>query len=161
MRLPIKEGSSMYKVLQTNNSILGGLRWHQAKAMAFAPPANNAGLPIPEISANPPSLSDITNIKDYVERLIQSSVFPCWCSSAERDLLNWSGSNFRKSLWKSCHRRRHWRRWAVPSWKCLKNQSWRRCCTSLAWCFRQHSRSDAAESRADWTESKVYKFSYR
>ena len=62
----------MYKVLQTNNSILGGLRWHQAKAMAFAPPANNAGLPIPEISANPPSLSDITNIKDYVERLIQS-----------------------------------------------------------------------------------------
>jgi len=40
--------------------------------MAFAPPANNAGLPVPVIPANPPTLSDITNIKDYVERLIQS-----------------------------------------------------------------------------------------
>jgi hypothetical protein len=39
--------------------------------MAFAPPANNAGLPVPAIPANPPTLSDITNTKDYVERLIQ------------------------------------------------------------------------------------------
>ena len=40
--------------------------------MAFAPPANNAGVPIPAIPANPPTLSDITNSKDYVVRLIQS-----------------------------------------------------------------------------------------
>jgi hypothetical protein len=40
--------------------------------MALAPPANNAGVPIPAIAANPPSLSDITNIKNYVERLTQS-----------------------------------------------------------------------------------------
>jgi hypothetical protein len=40
--------------------------------MAFEPPANNAGVPIPAIPDNPPSLSDITNTKDYVERLIQS-----------------------------------------------------------------------------------------
>jgi hypothetical protein len=40
--------------------------------MAFAPPANNAGLPIPAMPVNPPTLSDIMNTKDYVERLIQS-----------------------------------------------------------------------------------------
>jgi hypothetical protein len=40
--------------------------------MAFAPPTNNAGLPIPAMPANPPTLSNITNTKDYVERLIQS-----------------------------------------------------------------------------------------
>lgn len=40
--------------------------------MAFAPPANIAGVAIPAIPANPPSLSDITNTKDYVQRLIQS-----------------------------------------------------------------------------------------
>lgn len=38
----------------------------------FAPPAKNAGLPIPAMPANPPTLSDIRNTKDYVERLIQS-----------------------------------------------------------------------------------------
>jgi hypothetical protein len=40
--------------------------------MALAPPANNAGVPVPAIPANPPSLSDITNNKFYVERLIQA-----------------------------------------------------------------------------------------
>jgi len=55
--------------------------------MAFAPPANNAGLPVPVIPANPPTLSDITNIKDYVERLIQSKgEYPL---SAERHQLIW------------------------------------------------------------------------
>jgi hypothetical protein len=40
--------------------------------MALAPPANNAGLPTPAIPAHPPTFSDITNTKDYVQRLIKS-----------------------------------------------------------------------------------------
>ena len=40
--------------------------------MAFAPPTNNTGIPIPAIPANPPSLTDIMNTRDYVERLILS-----------------------------------------------------------------------------------------
>ena len=40
--------------------------------MALAPPANNAGLPIPAIPADPPTLSDIVTTKDYVKRLIKS-----------------------------------------------------------------------------------------
>jgi hypothetical protein len=40
--------------------------------MALVPPVNNAGLPIPAIPANPPSLSDIANARDYLERLILS-----------------------------------------------------------------------------------------
>jgi hypothetical protein len=44
----------------------------QFGTMAFAPPHNNAGVPIPAMPANPPSLSDITISKDYVERLIKS-----------------------------------------------------------------------------------------
>jgi hypothetical protein len=40
--------------------------------MAFAPPANIVGVPIPEIPDNPPTFSDITNTKDYVKRLIRS-----------------------------------------------------------------------------------------
>ena len=43
----------------------------------FVAPANNAGLPIP---AWFPSLSDITNTKDYVEQLIPSE--------GKRSLLN-------------------------------------------------------------------------
>ena len=55
--------------------------------MAFAPPANNAGLPVPAIPANPPTLSDITNTKDYVGRLIQSKGrYPL---PAERHQLIW------------------------------------------------------------------------
>jgi len=42
-------------------------------AMAFAPPpANNVGVAIPAIPADPPSLTDITNTKEYVERLVLS-----------------------------------------------------------------------------------------
>jgi hypothetical protein len=55
--------------------------------MAFAPPANNAGLPVPAIPANPPILSNITNTKDYVQRLIQSKgKYPL---TAERRQLIW------------------------------------------------------------------------
>ena len=43
--------------------------------MAFAPPANNAGIPTPAIPANSPSLSDIMNTRDYVERLIHDVPF--------------------------------------------------------------------------------------
>jgi hypothetical protein len=48
--------------------------------MAFAPPHNDAGVLIPPVPANPPSLFDITNSKDYVQRLIKSKgkcLCPC------------------------------------------------------------------------------------
>ena len=75
--------------------------------------------------------------------------------------INWSGFDFSHSLCNSCHRRRDWRCWAVPSWKCPKNQSWRRGCTSLACCFRQHSWSDTTSSRTDRTEPRAYECGYR
>ena len=36
---------------------------------ALAPPLNNAGVPLPPVPANPASLVDITNAKEYVDRL--------------------------------------------------------------------------------------------
>ena len=104
----IDDRSRRVKVIKIHNS------WLQI--MAFALPANNAGLPIPEIPANPPSLSDIANTRDYVERLILPKG-KCFLLVNET---NWSGFKFSNLLWNSCHRRRDWQRRAVPSWNVLR-----------------------------------------
>lgn len=36
---------------------------------ALAPPPNIAGVPLPPVPNNPASLADITNAKEYIDRL--------------------------------------------------------------------------------------------
>ena len=70
-----------YSCIQNNRRVVKNRLYTRPHkfAMAFAPPGNNAGLPAPIMPANPPTLYDIINSKDYVQRLIKSkgeSPFP-------------------------------------------------------------------------------------